>query len=968
MATDNFNRADESPLQFPWTQEAGSGGDIILVSNAIRAAGSSDKLYYYDGAVTVADQYSQANIVTKPTANDWGPACRIGTNGFSGYIAAQYDSGSNFRGITKFVSGSFTVIASGGATSAVGDTVGVEAEGTTIRTKKNGVTDLTTTDSSLTGTGNGVGVFIYEPGGAIDDWEGGDLPPDVQALRPDADLATANWVTTPLWSKIDEDTPDGIEITDTSASGAGTITRPGGVAGSGATTTSITFVVPASVQLGDLLDLVFVHRGTGDGTVSDNSGDGVAWTRKGECLFATSTFSIQHYYKRVTSQMVGGGDTITVSGLTNACAGALEVYRGAIASGDPYRAWTTEANASGNVSHAALTGLLDNDWVVCVIGNSPDLAVTPTSPLVERYEHLSTGGTDASLCYASFEMTANGSSGTLAWTQTAAASGSLAYAVKPAGTETLTSVARVSLTAGTDPGVNTGHNLKIRAKSSIFNEGRMRMALYEGANNRSGDLEISSNLGTTYSDFTIPVPEASVANITSYADLEIRFWGRDANGMGLTFAVDKAWFEIPAAAGTPVAGSDVGSASAESGAVIQRMVGSDVGAGGDAGTIRFFATGEDARAASEAAALLALAGGLDVGAASETAIVAQKYTGVDVGAGADTGALTARVDGADIRSAVDAGALLAAIFGSDLASAITESAATLVSLSGADVLAGAVDSGTVRVPKAGSDVGAAVELASQIAAVAAADVAGPGADNAQLVTFVFGVQTTAGTVEVAAFTVSVLAQDAGVVTEAALVAVAAIPASDAGLGTDVGAISGTLITVFGLDAATGADLATMVAPVSGLDARAATDIATVAVPKAGSDSGSMVEAAIMTATALLGIDARPVDDLGSMVARPAGSDVGTDVETIRLMLGGTDPVSAFDTGALRASYALVDNPTALDLASILYAVAVSDLGSASEDARAALKSLLAAIRTGRIARGSRQGRLDRGSSGRVRGR
>jgi len=36
---------------------------------------------------------------------------------------------------------------------------------------------------------------------------------NAQQLRPDADLATAGWSTAPLWSKIDEDTPDGVTIT-----------------------------------------------------------------------------------------------------------------------------------------------------------------------------------------------------------------------------------------------------------------------------------------------------------------------------------------------------------------------------------------------------------------------------------------------------------------------------------------------------------------------------------------------------------------------------------------------------------------------------------------------------------------------------------------------------------------------------------------------------------------------------------
>jgi hypothetical protein len=196
------------------------------------------------------------------------------------------------------------------------------------------------------------------------------------------------------------------------------------------TTTSFTITTPGTVQEGDLMNLEFTHRGTGDGTVSDNSGDGVSWTRKGEALFQAGARTTQHYYKRVTAAMAGGGDLITVTGLTNSSAGVLTVYRGAEATGDPFRDWTAEENASGDESHASVTTQAD-DWAVLVVGNAPDLAVTPTAPLVERAERLSTGGQDTSVMHASFEDTGGGGSGTLAWTQTDAASGSIGYSIMP---------------------------------------------------------------------------------------------------------------------------------------------------------------------------------------------------------------------------------------------------------------------------------------------------------------------------------------------------------------------------------------------------------------------------------------------------------------------------------------------------------------------------------------------------------
>lgn len=176
MAADNFNRANETPLASPWVLQSGSSGQVNLVSNAVQANTSADKLVYYSGSATQEKQYSQAVINSKPNSNDWGPAVRIGSNGLSGYIMAQYDPGSNFRGISKFVAANFFMVATGGSTTAVGDTARVEADGTSIKTYKNGILDISGTDSSLTTAGNGAGLFIYESGGAIDDWEGGDIP------------------------------------------------------------------------------------------------------------------------------------------------------------------------------------------------------------------------------------------------------------------------------------------------------------------------------------------------------------------------------------------------------------------------------------------------------------------------------------------------------------------------------------------------------------------------------------------------------------------------------------------------------------------------------------------------------------------------------------------------------------------------------------------------------------------------
>src|SRR3990167_8940055 len=201
------------------------------------------------------------------------------------------------------------------------------------------------------------------------------------------------------------------------------------------TTTSFSITLPATAA-GDIIILEFCHRGTGNGTIGGTY-TGPAFALKHSQLFATSAFSGKTYYSRATGNH--SGQTVTGSGLTNSCAAILTVYRGALASGDPLagRPGVGGGNAAGNETQAQITTATDGSWVVLVVVHSPDLAVATqacTSPgaLTERAERLSTGGTDASVAHASAEKATAGATGALTWTQTNAASGSWAYAIKPA--------------------------------------------------------------------------------------------------------------------------------------------------------------------------------------------------------------------------------------------------------------------------------------------------------------------------------------------------------------------------------------------------------------------------------------------------------------------------------------------------------------------------------------------------------
>jgi hypothetical protein len=150
------------------------------------------------------------------------------------------------------------------------------------------------------------------------------------------------------------------------------------------------------------------------------------------------------------------------------------------------------------------------------------------------------------------QITANTSSSATATTSVFENGGALESVVTPGYAATLsqTGVYRMSLAAGHTPATRTSHSLNVRARTTS-GAGTIRMALYEGATNRSGDLE-SSALTTSLANYTLPISDANAASITDYSNLEIRLWGYAAAGGAIVFEVDQVWLEAPdSAAGIP---------------------------------------------------------------------------------------------------------------------------------------------------------------------------------------------------------------------------------------------------------------------------------------------------------------------------------------------------------------------------------------------------------------------------------
>lgn len=108
---------------------------------------------------------------------------------------------------------------------------------------------------------------------------------------------------------------------------------------------------------------------------------------------------------------------------------------------------------------------------------------------------------------------------------------------------TQTTVARLSLAQAPAPATRTAHSIRVRART-VSGAGTIRAALYEGASNRSGDLE-SSALTTSLASYTLAISDVAAATIADYADLEIRVWGFAVGGGAIQFEIAEVSLNVP---------------------------------------------------------------------------------------------------------------------------------------------------------------------------------------------------------------------------------------------------------------------------------------------------------------------------------------------------------------------------------------------------------------------------------------
>jgi len=180
IATDAFTRANSGTLGANWATPGGLNA-LQIVSNACQGtSGSSGGAYTGAGAMAL-DHWAQC---TYNATDDGGPTVRMASTGSGDFYFVDAWSGTSVA-LSKLVAGTWTIVSSVTfATPVSGDTIYLEAQGTTLQTRQNGTLRHNLTDSAINGSTVGGpygGLFTATTTQVLDNFAMGDftvnLPP-----------------------------------------------------------------------------------------------------------------------------------------------------------------------------------------------------------------------------------------------------------------------------------------------------------------------------------------------------------------------------------------------------------------------------------------------------------------------------------------------------------------------------------------------------------------------------------------------------------------------------------------------------------------------------------------------------------------------------------------------------------------------------------------------------------------------
>lgn len=176
---DNFTRPNFSTLGANWTAESGatSGSPMLLSGNAATPSSGTNNAASFWSANTFSPNHQSCGVISG-IAGTAGFIARASPGDNYYRVIASMNGTNNLR-IDKVVAGTFTALTGAGLSTptASGNTICIEANGSTITAFVNGLTPAggTVTDNSLTSGAPGITAFLNGSTSTITNWRGSDL-------------------------------------------------------------------------------------------------------------------------------------------------------------------------------------------------------------------------------------------------------------------------------------------------------------------------------------------------------------------------------------------------------------------------------------------------------------------------------------------------------------------------------------------------------------------------------------------------------------------------------------------------------------------------------------------------------------------------------------------------------------------------------------------------------------------------
>lgn len=174
-ASDNFNRANETPLATPWANCYGSG--MNLASNAATSTASTDKGSFYNSGTWGANQSAEGTVgALASNAAYSGVLVRANGSGNAFQVYTDGVSGAAHTAFARWDAGTTTELGGIATTFTAGDVIKLEVSGTsgsiTLTAYKNGTQVGQLTNQTGPNSGNpGLGCYGTA---TIDNWSATD--------------------------------------------------------------------------------------------------------------------------------------------------------------------------------------------------------------------------------------------------------------------------------------------------------------------------------------------------------------------------------------------------------------------------------------------------------------------------------------------------------------------------------------------------------------------------------------------------------------------------------------------------------------------------------------------------------------------------------------------------------------------------------------------------------------------------